>query len=104
MKDSKQVVKEYALRSISDDYENLETIFADVTDWSAHSGSQPDRESVVAAVQELVQGGYAQAYRFDPPFKEAIPTEYSTELVDELWFYVTSEGKRLACALKEHWR
>jgi hypothetical protein len=103
MKDFKRIVRDYALRSISDDYENAERIFGDVGRWCADSGIEPNREAILAALQGLIQQGYAQAYRFEPPFKEAIPTGYSAEIVDELWFYVTSKGKRLACDLQEEW-
>lgn len=104
MKDAKRIVRDYALRSISDDYESLGTILGDVVGWTADSGIEANRDLVLAALAELVREGYAQAYRFEPPFKEAIHTEYSPELADDLWFYITSKGKQLASDLQKEWR
>ena len=103
MKDTNQVLREFALRSISDDYENLETIIADILSWTVGTTVEPTRETVLAALSELIQHGYAQAYRFEPPFREAKQERYTPERADDLWFYVTPEGKRLASDLQDEW-
>lgn len=84
MNHTKHIVRQYALRSVSDDYENVERIFADVTCWAGDRGIKLDREELLLALQELIREGYVQAYRFEPPFRQVIPTDYAIELIDDL--------------------
>lgn len=104
MKDVNQYLREYVLGAISDDYESFETILADIDRWAAKGRAVVDRQKVLKALEELIGEGYAQAFSFEFPFKEAIPTEYSAKSVDDLWFYVTPKGKQLAYDLQEEWR
>jgi hypothetical protein len=96
MKDANRVVRDFVLRSISDDYENVDKILEDVGVWGADQGVSPARDEVLRALEGLLREGYAEAFAFEYPFKEAVRTEYSSDLADSLWFYVTPTGKRLA--------
>jgi hypothetical protein len=104
MKDLDRTFREYALRAISDDYEEFEKILQDVTGWAAACGVTPDRSSTLRALEELIRDGYAQAYILSavPPGK-AEAVSYSLDRLDELWFYVTPKGKRLARQLHKEW-
>ncbi|HEX5411840.1 MAG TPA: hypothetical protein VFZ27_08245 [Terriglobia bacterium] len=96
MKDSSRFVKECVIRAVSDDYEEFERVFADVTGWAAERGIVIDRQGVLSALEGAIAEGYASAYVLSgtPPY--STPVEYSAALLDDLWFYVTPKGKHLA--------
>jgi hypothetical protein len=104
MNDLDQMLREYALRAIADDYENLEKILQDVTGWAAERGITADRPRTVMALEALIRDGYAQAYCLTagPPGK-AEPVAYSAYSVNDLWFYVSPKGKQLAQTFQEEW-
>jgi hypothetical protein len=104
MKDLNQLLKEYVVRAISDDYEEFERVLADVTGWAVERGIAVDRQRILKALEDAISEGYAQAYVLStkPPY--STPVEYSPEHVDDLWFYVTPKGKQLALQLQEEWR
>lgn len=104
MRDFASHLKEYVLGAISDDYESLETVLVEIAYWAAQSGATVNAQEVVEALGGLILGGYAQAFSFEYPYKEAVPTEYSADRVKELWFYVTPKGKQMAISLQEEWR
>ena len=101
MKDLHQIITEYALRAISDDYEDFERVLKDVSGWTAERGITVDRQAVVKALEGLISDGCAQAYLLSA---KAEPVDYSADRVDEVWFYVTSKGKELAGQFREKWR
>jgi hypothetical protein len=104
MKDLNELLKEYVLRSVADDYEEFERILAEVTGWAAARGITVDPQGVLRALDELISEGYAQAYLLasTPPY--STPVEHSAERVDDRWFYVTPRGKQLATQLQKDWQ
>jgi hypothetical protein len=104
MKELDQSLRELVLRAISDDYENFDRILEDVTGWAAERHFTPDRLSILRALEGLISDGYAQAYLLSsgPPGK-AEAVMYSADCLDELWFYVTLEGKQLTRKLQKEW-
>jgi len=55
---------------------------------------------VSEALADLIVSGLVQAYRLSPP--HAAKVDFDPNGIDELWFYVTSEGKKLVQELNEH--
>jgi hypothetical protein len=104
MEDTKLILREYTLRAISDDYENFDKVVNDVLQWAAKGDIAADRSTIAAALEQLIRLGYAQAYFLSagPPAKIEVAS-YSTDGLNELWFYVTPKGKRLAEELGTHW-
>jgi hypothetical protein len=101
--DSENYIKEFALRAISDDYEEFERIFRDVTEGTVACGKDASRSETQQALEELVRGGYAQAYLLEPRAKQAKAVNYSSADLYRLWFYVTPSGKKLARELSKNW-
>lgn len=105
MKDLNQVISEYVLRSISDDYEYIEAILEDVANWTSECGTTVDSNAVLKALEELIRDGYAQAYVLhSAPTARAEAVKYSSDRVHDYSYYVTPKGKRLARDLMEEWR
>ncbi len=104
MKSLSQLLKEYVVRAVSDDYEEFERVSADVTGWAAERGIAVDRQGILKGLEDAISEGYAQAYVLStkPPY--ATPAEYSPAQAGDLWFYVTPRGKQLAYELQEEWR
>ena len=104
MKGTEEMLREYALRAISDDYENFDRVRQEVTGWAAKYGIVPDDDAIQRALKSLLCDGYAQAYlrHADPPGK-AQPVTFSEDSLHELWFYVTPTGKQLARLFQNQW-
>jgi hypothetical protein len=66
MKDQNQLFKEYMLRSVSADFEEIERILSDVTSWAGEGGIAVDRQRALRAMDELISGGYARVYALSP--------------------------------------
>lgn len=100
-----QIVKQYVLRAISDDYETFDQILHDVTAWVAKRAEGVDRQIIIWALKELINGGYAEAYRLSSgPPGSADAVTFTEQSLDELWFYVTPKGKKYAKGFQKEWR
>jgi len=105
MNNPSELVKECVLRAISDDYENLEKILEDVGVWLGERKALADDSTVIGALGALIDEGYAQTYDLSShPLGEAKAVSYSAKMINELWFYVTPKGKKLARSFQENWR
>jgi hypothetical protein len=87
-------VKHYLLNSMANDYEDLEILFDEVSKL-APVGQAPSRMETIEALEQLVNEGLAQAYILSPGSPHARPVSFRRNDVDNLWFYVTPEGKKL---------
>jgi hypothetical protein len=100
-----EMLSEFCLRAISDDYENFAKVLTDVASWTKERGVKANSESILSALEALISDGYAQAYILssDPP-GNAKAVSYSRDRLEELWFYLTPNGKQLAIQFREKWR
>ena len=96
--------EELVLRAVSDDYECLQQIIADVEDWSDAQEIVCDRGVVVGALEGLIRDGHVKAYLLSssPPGK-AEAVNYTADRLDDLWFYVSPNGKKLANTFRDKW-
>ena len=110
VRDRAQAVLELVLSAIADDYESLEIILDSINKWnvdpdikrlSAMSAIPVSPTDVINALRELTREGYAQSYIFTSYEHRALPVEFSTDSVDELWFYVTPKGLRAVKQLNQ---
>jgi hypothetical protein len=96
---------ELVLRAVSDDYECLQQIIADVGNWSAERGIICDREIVVRALKGLIADDHVRAYLLSSsPPRKTEAANYALNHIDDLWFYVTPNGKKLADSFRDKWR
>jgi hypothetical protein len=83
--------RELVLDAIANDFEDLETIYSDVSVWCAREGLVVNLDEVVDALRELVELGYAKAYwlsEFSPPVECPVDTP-------GCYFLVTAKGKEI---------
>jgi hypothetical protein len=100
MQDRYQLLKEWTLLAISDDYEDVRRISQEVARRAGQVAVRINRGDVISALADLVNEGYAQAYLLsEQKGQPAIPVPFSESRLGELWFYVTEKGKRLAIEL-----
>jgi hypothetical protein len=86
-------VKDNLLNSMADDYSNFEMLFNEACE---RLGEQaPSRSDALEATEELITEGLAQAYILSPTQPAATPINFFKSDADQLWFYITSAGKRL---------
>ena len=83
----------YTLEAVSDDYEELQMIFSDVSsklDSAQASSIRP--EDIVSALEKLASQGYVQAYRLSstPPY--SVPVPFDATCVSDISFLITPKG------------
>ena len=88
-------VKDYLLRSMADDYESFEILFNEASRQAEEQGQPPSRAEAIEALEQLINEGLAKAYILSPTRSGSMPAEFSRRDVDQLWFYITPDGKRL---------
>jgi hypothetical protein len=92
-----ELIRLLVLRSISDDYENVDQIILrDVADWGARYGMSIERPDIALALAWLIEDGLAKAYLLSP-FKPAtelqgMPAIDHIEEDFETYFYITKKG------------
>lgn len=90
----KKKIKEYVLDAVSDDYEDLATIIAEVRAWN-EGNTDVDSPTILSALDQLIRDGYVQAYILSAePVAGSVPTDFDPKYASELFFYVTAKGKQ----------
>ncbi|MGA7461116.1 MAG: hypothetical protein WBW69_12880 [Candidatus Korobacteraceae bacterium] len=84
--------KDSVLNAIADDYESVATILETVRKFDEPEATAHD---ISQALEELVREGLAQTYELSPSPPHSKLVDFDVNRADELWFYVTSEGKNL---------
>jgi len=91
-----QGIKDLVLRAISDDYESLDIITRQISQFEESRDLRIADEEVRTALGELIQDNLAQAFRLSPWPPHAVAVPFAYESANELWFYATPPGKALA--------
>lgn len=86
-------VKHSVLRAISDDYEDLAIVLRYMRRFTEDTQVTP--EEICQALAALINDGLAQAYLLSPKQLHAQKVDFDPGRIDELWLYVTPEGKKL---------
>src|SRR5262245_12002548 len=90
-------LSQFVLNAVADDYESFDTIANDAARTASKYGLHLERGQISWALQDLIRQGCIQAYRFLGPSNKAHVVPFSVDKLDELWFYITAQGKeRLA--------
>jgi hypothetical protein len=92
-------VKLYILDAVADDYEDLETVVGEAERQASAAGSRASREGVVQGLEDLVSQGYVQCYSFSRSSGKFEPHPFTRALAQDLWFYVTPQGKKIVESL-----
>ena len=82
------------MASMADDYENLEPIIRDVTNWGKNKEIFPTRIEIVNAIEGAIAKGYAQSFLLSSHPPHSTPVEFDSKRVDDLYFYLTPAGKK----------
>ena len=82
----------YVATAVANDYECFDSILEDVGRLLAEDGLSSDQPAVLETLERLVANGYVKAYSL--PDQAEVP--FSRDRLNELWFYATPQGKRLA--------
>ena len=63
---SEQVLYQFVLNTIADDYESFEIVWEHVVKWAAERGLTLGRDSVVETLERAIREGDAQSYLRSP--------------------------------------
>ena len=89
----------YVLSAISNDYEDFETISAEVERWAQEDRIPLGPQELIKTLQRLITLEFAGAYTKHSGSREPEAAEFSTDNLGRLYFFVTPQGKRLVTDL-----
>ena len=101
MKTRERILDEFIVESASNDFESFQCILDQVMTWSEQKGIRPSRQEVLEALQRVIRDGYALPYRLSPQEPHFQIEEFSSDRLDDLWFYVTPKGRELVISLHD---
>ena len=98
--DRHRILLEFVLEAVANDYEGLECIVEQTTEWAKEKGLAVTRTEITRALRQRIHEKYIQPYLLSsqPPYSQKV--EFNPELIGELWFYVTPKGKKLVTSFK----
>jgi hypothetical protein len=89
----------YVLSAISNDYEDLDMVLSEVSQWARGDGISLAKEDVLAMLRHLIERGYARAYVKPTRAAQLTPVTLSDENVSRAYFFVSEKGKQLVMEL-----
>ena len=89
------------LASVADDYEDLSIITQDVTNWAKDRNILPARRDIIRAIEVLIINGHVQSYLLSEHAPHSTAVKFDPSRVDDLYYYVTSAGKKIVKNPKE---
>lgn len=88
-------LQEMILGAVADDYENFNIIFAEVSKWIKNSDwATVDIDRVERDLKESIFLGDVQAFEYSENSNRYIQVEGELSQIQDLWFYITEQGKR----------
>jgi|ERR1700674_1162575 len=99
MSNREQMLSEFILEAMANDYESFACILDQVTKWAGEKQLHVTRDDIAVNLGNLIRSGYAKAYILSasPPHSQV--AEFSHEHIDDLWYHPTPAGKKLVEAL-----
>jgi hypothetical protein len=89
------LIRGLVMDAIADDYEDLNMVIGEVTEWAKERGVTVAPVDVSDNLRKLVELGLAKAYRLSP---RSLPEEIGVENLGDLsagyYFLLTDDGKR----------
>jgi hypothetical protein len=99
MIENEQVLRDFVLEAVSNDYESFEQILEQVVRWSSDRGLSATRAEIIPILENAIRDGYVQAYILSAEQPHTQIVEFSLDRLDSLWFYVTPKGKQFVTEL-----
>lgn len=85
-------VTRFVIQALADDRESAETL----SNYFANQDKQPfSRVEINQAVQELIAGGYVEAFSYSESEKKLVSVTSPSTADDSLWFGLTRKGNDL---------
>jgi len=95
------MLHEFVLEAIANGYESFECVVEQVTRWGRVRDRAFTHEEIAKALESAIGEGYAQAYLLSPQPPHTKQVAFSHELLGEIYFYVTRQGKQLVKDLED---
>jgi hypothetical protein len=99
--DRDEFLRDCVVAVASDDYESFEIIFQQARSLAATKGIKVTKAEVAKTIERAISDGLAEAYMLSSHKPHSVKVQYSSEKLHELWFYVTTQGKKSAKSMSE---
>ena len=87
-------VKDYVLRAMADDYEDFNAVFDETSKLASELGRSVTKPEVIEILESVINEGLAQAYKLSSASPWTTPVDFNKGNIEQLWFYVTPQGKQ----------
>jgi hypothetical protein len=90
-----ELLREWAMEAIANEYEDLTTINQEVTTWASEAGHSVNAEEITEALLRLIDSGLAAAYMLSTqkPVAKKLTGRPKPGEVAKCHFLLTDEGK-----------
>jgi hypothetical protein len=94
-----EMLRQFILEAMANDYESFECIEEQVKKWMKNEQTGVTKQELALTLETLITEGYARAYILSPVPPHSKFEKFSLERLDELWYHLTTRGKQLVKAL-----
>jgi hypothetical protein len=81
-----EFLKECAIESTKDDFENIATLELEIKMWAEEEGKAFSTDSLLAALDALVREGRLGAYRYAVDQGKFVESPFHESAIADLWF------------------
>jgi hypothetical protein len=86
---------ELLVDAASNDYEDYDMIRCEVEDWAREENAEFSGDDLKKAIQESIENGLLQSYRYSKGKGQFEPCEFRIEDVDRVSFLATQKGRSI---------
>lgn len=86
--------REYVLNVVANDYESLDMVIAEVSEWANEEGKRLNTPAITEALFSLVDDGLIDCFVYRPEKSCYERSSVNKNRGGEYWYYVSELGKR----------
>jgi len=94
-----EMLRQFILEAMANDYENFECIEEQVNKWMKNEQADVSKQELALTLETLITEGYARAFILSPVPPHSTFAEFSLERLDDLRFHLTTRGEQVVRAL-----
>jgi uncharacterized protein len=98
MSSNLELLKEYVINTVANDYENFEMLSQQIRQWPAEYQASYSSAALVEALNQAIREGEVVSHLYDATLGRMKPESLDVGRIDEYWFLASEKAKR---ALKE---
>lgn len=91
----RDVVNDYVINVVANDYENMELISEEVSSWSSSKGRSVSPDLIIDAISELIKEVLIGCFRFSTSSGKYETSDFERDNINDFWFLISTKGKAL---------